>query len=290
MGKKIRLYKNKDKNEVITFAKDLYESGYIPNLLNAYRKNPEKTIPFVFEENGTIKGISFLHISTNEDGWLMGMRVKKQFQKAGVAITFTEEMIGYAKGIGLKWVGFNTTPTNKSIKRLTKKLKFTKMETYQIFEFNVYTLKQIPQKKTIKLYDISKEDKVKNYLGKRKLKRLYFTINPGFIWFRITDQTLKNLIVEKNFYVYNNDLVSFQRAGSYIIVNVFGRYNLNEYSNFLSEFYMEYPKNAKGIIILCVRQKNAAPLKKVYNMISSSLYAVKRDVLTSTFVVYGKSL
>ncbi|GAJ21791.1 unnamed protein product, partial [marine sediment metagenome] len=66
-----------------------------------HKDHPERTIPFVFEEGKVIKAICFFHLSTEEDGWLMGMRVKKEYQKRGIAKIFTKEMIDFAEEKGL---------------------------------------------------------------------------------------------------------------------------------------------------------------------------------------------
>ncbi|TES92378.1 MAG: hypothetical protein E3J87_05525, partial [Candidatus Cloacimonadota bacterium] len=269
MDKRIRVYKEKDLNEILAFTKTLYASGYVPYLLDYHKKHPERTIPFVFEEKKVLKALCFFHFSTRDDGWLMGMRVRKECQKSGVATIFTRELVEYSEKKGLSWIGLNTSFKNRSVHHICKRLNLKRYEAYYIYEFNLDMLKKLKQKKSIDLIEFNKKDEVNEYLNKKKIKRLLFVLDPGFIWTRITDTALNNLTSGKNLYLYNKKLISLQRWGKNIVFNIFGNYRLSEYEELLAQLYREIPENSKGRIILCVRRADDKGILKLYNKIET---------------------
>ena len=290
VDKRIRVYKEENLEEILSFTKGLYESGYIPYLLDYHKDHPERTIPFVFEEGKVIKAICFFHLSTEEDGWLMGMRVKKEYQKRGIAKIFTKEMIDFAEEKGLSWIGLNTSFKNRSVHNICKSLKFERYEAYNIYEFRPVVLKRLKQKRTFELIEVKKKDELERYFRKREIRRLLFVIDPGFTWIRITDTVLNELLSGKNFYQYNKNLISLQRWGENIVFNVFGKYNLSEYEDFLVQLYKEYPEKSKGRIIFCVRKADGRGISQLFSAIATQAAIKKCDVERSDWYVYGKSL
>jgi len=220
----------------------------------------------------------------------MGMRVRKEYQRKGIATTFTETMLDYAEERGLSWIGLNTSFKNTSVHYISRRLKFVKHEAYYIYEFNPDILKNIKQRKAIKLIEINTEITIEDYLKKGKIKKLLFVLDPGFIWIRITNDVLSKLILEKNLYFYNNKLISLHKWGKNIVFNIFGNYNLSEYENFLSQFIKEYPEKSKGRILFCIRKKDIRGISQLYNKISKQGDLKEYDIEKSDWFVYGRFL
>ena len=290
VDKREGVFKPRDLKEVLAFTKGLFAPGYIRYLLDYHKTHPERTIPLVFRENKVIKAICFFHFSTKEDGWLMGMRVRKDYQRKGIATTFTEMMLDYAGERGLSWIGLNTSFKNTSVHNISRRLEFVKHEAYYIYEFNPNVLKNIKQRKAIRLIEINIENTIEDYLKKGKIKKLLFVLDPGFIWIRITNNILSKLILEKNLYFYNNKLISLHKWGENIVFNILGKYNLSEYENFLAQFIKEYPEKSKGRIFFCIRKKDIRGISQLYNKISKQGDLKKYDIEKSDWLVYGKFL
>ncbi len=288
---RIRILNERDSEEIRRFTKDLCESGYIQYLLEYHRKHPERTIPFVFEGKSQIKAICFFHYSNDRDGWLMGMRVKKEYQRGGIiAVQFTDKMATYAREKGLEWIGLNTSFRNKSVQKICKRLQFVRNGAYHIFEFNIIILKLLKQTNTFNLCEVTEKNKIENYFKKRRIGRYLFVIDPAFIWIRLTDSILKKTIEKRSFYFYRNRIIAIQKWGRNIVFNSFGKWSFIEYVDFLAQLYKELPEGAKGRIIFCVRKGDSNGINQLYNKLASPVTLEKGDVERSLWYLYGKYL
>lgn len=290
VDKRIRVYSSGDSKEILMFTKDLYESGYISYLLNYHKKNPKRTIPFILEDKKMIKAICFFHFSNEVDGWLMGMRVRKEYQKGGIASLFTEELVSYAKANRLEWIGLNTSFKNKSVHRICKSLEFDRYDAYYIIEFSPHILKTLRQRGEVELDGALQMHEVVEYFNINRIKRFLFVIDPGFIWIQLTDNILDSLIKHKSIYWYKNKLVILQRWSEFLVFNFFGKLTYIEFVNFLAQLYKEFPKEPKGRIACCIRKSEMRGMNQLLSKIPESKIGRDKEVELSDWFLFGKSL
>jgi hypothetical protein len=290
MDTNIRILKEKDKKEISTFVKGLYETGYLSSLLQYHKKRPQRTIPFVYEDGNIIKAFCFFHFSNKESGWISGMRVKKQCQKSGIPTKFTRNIIEYATKKHLLWVGINTSLKNKSVQRICKKLKFTRYDAYSIYMFKPLSLKNLTQRKLFQLPQIKEKKSIDEYFSKRKFAKLLFIIDPVFCWIRLSSNLENSLITKGNCYRYNKKIIIMQRWGENAVFNIFGNYKASEYEDFLAQLYKEYRVKSKGNLLFCVSKRAERGMKRIYSKISNEVTPYSGEIQRSCWYVYGKFL
>jgi GNAT superfamily N-acetyltransferase len=290
VDKRIRTYRKGDKEQILAFTKDMYAPGYVSFLLDFHEKHKKRTLAFVFEEGNEISAICFFHVCNEEDGWLMGMRVKKRYQKKGIATVFTEELANFARKQKLSWLGLNTSFKNKSVHDICKRLGFERNEAYYIYEFDPKILKRLKQTNEIALEAVNDVDEANRYIKRRRIKRYLFVVDPGYIWIRLTDNSIKELINLQGLHYYNGKLVSLQRWGEFLTFNFFGNHGFIEHVDFLAQLYREYPDPSKGRIIYCVRRKDNRGINQIYEKLATPKALEKWDVEKSDWYLYSKFL
>jgi GNAT superfamily N-acetyltransferase len=290
VDRRIRIYRKGDRDEIIAFTKDMYAPNYVSFLLEYHEKHGKRTIPFVYEEKDEIQAICFFHICNEEDGWLMGMRVKKGFQRSGIASVFTRELVDYARKQRLTWLGLNTSFRNRSVHHICKRLEFERNEAYYIYEFNPQILDRLKQTNEIVLDAIVDVDAVDHHLKRKRIKKYLFVVDPGFIWIRLTDNIAKELLNMQGFHFYNGKIVSLQRWGEFLTFNFFENHAFIEHVDFFAQLYKEYPDPSKGRIIACVRKKDSKGIDELYEKLATPKAIEQGDVEKSDWYLYSKFL
>jgi GNAT superfamily N-acetyltransferase len=290
VDKRIRIYRKQDKDEILGFTKDMYAPGFVSFLLNFHEKHRKRTVPFIFEEKGEMRAICFFHRSNEEDGWLMGMRVKRKFQRSGIATVFTRELESYARKQGLSWLGLNTSFKNRSVHGICKRLGFERNEAYYTYVFDPKILKRLKQTNRITLERVEDIDTAERYLKRRRIKRYLFVVDPGYIWIRLRQNTIKELINLQGLHFYNGKLLALQRWGEFLTFNFFGGHGFVEHVDLLSQLYREYPDPSKGRIAYCVRKREAKGIDQLYGEIATAKAVKKEYVEKSDWYLYSKFL
>lgn len=284
------MYRKQDKAEIIEFTKDMYAPGYVSFLLDFHEKHRKRTVPFVFEEKGEMRAVCFFHRSNEEDGWLMGMRVKRGFQRRGIATVFTRELETYAREQGLSWLGLNTSFKNRSVHGICKRLGFERNEAYYIYEFDPRILKRLKQKNRITLERVEDVDAVERYLKRRNIKRYLFVVDPGYSWIRFRENTIKELINMQGLHFYYRKLISLQRWEEYLTFNFFGSHGFVEHVDLLAQLYREYPDPSKGRIAYCVRKRDSKGIDQLYEKLATPKALGREEVEKSDWYLYSKFL
>ncbi len=284
------MYSKKDKAEILGFTKDMYAPGYVSFLLDFHEKNRMRTVPFVFEEKGEMRAICFFHRSNEEDGWLMGMRVKRKFQRSGIATIFTEELVRYARKQGLRWMGLNTSFQNRSVHGICKRLGFERNGAYSIYEFDPKILKRLKQTRRIALERVHDVDIAEGQLRRRNMKPYLFVVDPGYIWIRLRENTIKELINLQGLHLYNGKLVALQRWGEYLTFNFFRSHGFIEHVDLLSQLFREYPDPSKGRIAYCVQKKDSKGIDQLYEKLATPKALEREYVEKSDWYLYSKFL
>lgn len=290
MDKRIREYRKQDKEEILAFTKDMYAPNYVAFLLDFHEKHKKRTLPFVFEESGEIKAVCFFHICNEEDGWLMGMRVKKEFQRSGIATVFTEGLTRYARKQKLTWLGLNTSFKNRSVHGICKRLGFERNDAYYIYEFNPKILKRLKQTNEISLDTVGDVNEANRYIKRKRIKKYLFVVDPGFIWIRLTENCIKELINLQGLHYYNGKLISMQRWGEFLTFNFMGNLGFIEHVDFLAQLYREYPDPSKGRIIYSIRRRDNRGINQLYEKLATPKALEQWDVEKSDWYLYSKLL
>jgi GNAT superfamily N-acetyltransferase len=290
VDKRIRIYRKEDKDDILAFTKGMYAPGYISFLLDFHEKQKKRTLPFVFEERGEIRAVCFFHYCNDEDGWLMGMRVKKKYQKSGIATLFTEELTGFARKQKLTWLGLNTSFKNRSVHNICKRLGFERNEAYYIYEFNPEILKRLSQSNQITLDAVDDGETVDRYFKKGRVKGFLFVVDPGYIWIRLTENVIKELINMQGLHYYNGRMVSIQGWGKFLTFNFFGNHGFSEHVDFLAQLYKEYADPPKGRIVYCVRKKESKGIDQIYEKLATPKALEQWDVEKSNWYLYSRYL
>ena len=290
MDKRIRKYRKEDRDEIIAFTKDMYAPGYVSFLLDFHEKNQERTIPYIYEDGNEIRALCFFHYCNEEDAWLMGMRVKEQYQRSGIATVFTEELTRFAKEQKLTWIGLNTSFKNRSVHNICKRLGFERNEAYYIYEFNPKILKLLRQTNEIALDAVADVDEMKRYLKQRRIRKYLFVVDPGYTWMRLTDNSIKELVNMQGLHYYNGKVISLQRWGEFLTFNFFGNYGFVEHVDFLAQLYREYPDPSKGRITYCVRKRDRKGIDELYGKLATPKTIERWDVEISDWYLYSKYL
>jgi RimJ/RimL family protein N-acetyltransferase len=284
------MYRSQDREQILAFTKDMYAPHYVSFLLDFHEKHKKRTLPFVFEEGGEIRAVCFFHLCNDDDGWLMGMRVKKKYQKGGIATEFTEELTRFARKQKLSWLGLNTSFKNRSVHAICKRLGFKRNEAYYIYEFDPKILKRLTQTNEIALEEMSDMDEAQRHIRKKRIKEYLFIVDPGFIWIRLRENTIKELINLQGLHLFNGKLVSLQRWGEFLTFNFFKEHGFIEHVDFLAQLYKEYPDPSRGRIIYCVRRRDSKGIEKLYQKLATPKALEKWDVEKSDWYLYSKYL
>lgn len=290
MGKRVRTYRKEDKEEILAFTKDMYAPNYMSFLLDFHEKHQKRTIPFVYVDGNEIRAVCIFHFCNDEDGWLMGMRVKKEFQKSGIATEFTEELIRFARDRKLTWLGLNTSFKNRSVHNICKRLGFERNGAYYIYEFNPAILKRLKQSHGITLDAVEDVEEANKWFKRKRAKQYLFVVDPGFIWIRLTDNIIKQLLNLQGLHYYQGKMVSMQRWGEFLTFNFFGDHGFIDHVDFLAQLYREYPDPSKGRIIYCVRKGHSKGIDELYGKLATPKALEKWDVEKSDWYLYGRDL